>query len=95
MQLRWLILLLICITRPATAQPAPQPVDLLVDGGTAVTMDLQRHVFTDTAIAIRGDSIVAIGPRADMLARFLPARRLDAQASSSSRASSTVTITRR
>ena len=44
-----------------------------------MTMDPERHVVADAAIAIRGDSIVAVGPRLEMLARFSPAERLDAR----------------
>jgi 5-methylthioadenosine/S-adenosylhomocysteine deaminase len=38
-------------------------VDLLVTGATIVTMDHERRVIENGAIAVRGDSIVAIGPR--------------------------------
>jgi 5-methylthioadenosine/S-adenosylhomocysteine deaminase len=60
------------------AQPAQQPIDLLLDGGTAVTMDPALHIITDAAIAIRGDSIVAIGSRKDIDPRYAPAHRLSA-----------------
>jgi 5-methylthioadenosine/S-adenosylhomocysteine deaminase len=45
------------------AQQAKQAasVDLLVSGGTVVTMDKDRRVIPDGEIAIRGDSIVTIG----------------------------------
>ena len=75
----WLAQSLILIASPLAAQPLSSQVDLLVDGGTAVTMDPQRRVVADAAIAIRGDSIVAIGPRSEILARFSPAERLDAR----------------
>ena len=76
----WLTLSLICgAASPLAAQPPLEQFDLLIDGGTAVTMDPQRHVVPDAAIAIRGDSIVAVGPRAEMFARFTPTQRLDAR----------------
>ena len=39
-------------------------VDLIISGGTVVTMDKGRRVIEDGAIAIKGDKIVAIGTRA-------------------------------
>jgi 5-methylthioadenosine/S-adenosylhomocysteine deaminase len=53
-------------------------VDLLVTGGTVVTMDAQRRVIEDGAVAIRGDSIVAVGPRAEIESRFEAAQTIDA-----------------
>jgi 5-methylthioadenosine/S-adenosylhomocysteine deaminase len=36
-------------------------VDLLVTGATIVTMDSQRHVIENGVIAVRGDTIIAVG----------------------------------
>ncbi len=57
---------------------ANDKVDLLVTGGTVVTMDGQRRVIKDGAVAIRGDSIVAVGPRAEIESRFEAAQTIDA-----------------
>lgn len=71
------IAILLCIVSSSlSAQPAREPVDLLLDGGTVVTMDPARHIITDAAVAIRGDSIVAVGPRQDLDPRFAPTNRL-------------------
>jgi len=43
-------------------------VDLLVTGATIVTMDPQRHVIENGVIAVRGDTIVAVGPGVNSLA---------------------------
>ncbi len=43
-------------------------VDLLVTGATIVTMDPQRHVIENGVIAVRGDTIVAVGPDVNSLA---------------------------
>jgi 5-methylthioadenosine/S-adenosylhomocysteine deaminase len=62
--------------------PAGKPkekVSLLVEGGTVVTMDPARRVLEDGAIAVRGDTIVAVGSRAELEARFEPAQRISAQ----------------
>ena len=64
---------------PAKATPARGKIDLLVSGGTVVTMDAQRRVLEDGAVAVRGDSIVAVGSRAELEARYLPARRINAR----------------
>src|SRR6204780_4198361 len=58
---------------------AKDKVDLLVTGGTVVTMDSQRRVIEDGAVAIRGDSIVAVGPRAEIESRFEAAQTIDAR----------------
>ena len=57
---------------PAAARAAaqPRPVDLLVRGGTVVTMDGGRRVIEDGAVAVRAGRIVAVGPRAEVERRF-------------------------
>ncbi|MGD0401741.1 MAG: amidohydrolase [Candidatus Acidiferrales bacterium] len=75
-----LIIAIICVVAflfPPTAS-AKEKVDLLVTGGTVVTMDGQRRVIEDGAVAIRGDSIVAVGPRAEIESRFEAAQTIDA-----------------
>ncbi len=61
--------------RTATPQ---QAADLLIIHGYLVTMDPQRRVFADGAVAVRGRDIVAVGPSAEVQARFSAARTLDA-----------------
>ncbi|HMJ08896.1 MAG TPA: amidohydrolase family protein, partial [Pyrinomonadaceae bacterium] len=43
---------------------APLVCDLLILGGTVVTMDKDRRVIEDGAVAVTGDKIVAVGTRA-------------------------------
>jgi 5-methylthioadenosine/S-adenosylhomocysteine deaminase len=43
---------------------------LLLRGGSVVTMNEQFEVFHDGAVVIRGDSIVAVGPRAAIEAQY-------------------------
>lgn len=47
--------------------------DLLITGGTVITMDPERRVLHDGAVAIDGTRIAAVGPAAE-LARTHPAR---------------------
>ena len=41
-------------------------MDLLIAGGTVVTMDAKRRVIEDGAVAVSGDTIVWIGKRSDL-----------------------------
>ena len=44
--------------------------DLLIEGAIIITMDPQRRVLTDSAIAINGDRITAIGHTGDLQKQF-------------------------
>jgi 5-methylthioadenosine/S-adenosylhomocysteine deaminase len=65
-----------CFAQPTFAK---EKVDLLITGGTVVTMDAQRRVIEDGAVAVRGDSIVAVGSRAEIESRFEAPRSIDAR----------------
>jgi len=77
---RALLLLVACLPLCAPGLPAQskQSVDLLITRGTLVTMNPSRDIQEDGAIAIKGDTIVAIGPRAELSARFQPKQIIDA-----------------
>src|SRR6185295_17964825 len=62
----------------ATSQTRRQSVDLLILGGTIVTMDQTRRVIEDGGIAITGGRIVAIGPRADVERAYTSRQRVNA-----------------
>ena len=40
-------------------------VDILIEHGTLLTLNEDRHIITDGAIAIRADRIVAVGKTAE------------------------------
>ena len=53
-------------------------MDLFVKGGTVVTMDAEFRVIEDGAVAIEGDSIVAVGKRSDLESKFSKYKTIDA-----------------
>ncbi|MBL7502153.1 amidohydrolase family protein [Frankia sp. CNm7] len=61
-------------TLRAQTQPAlgatPRQVDTIISGALVVTMDAERRVISDGAVAIDGDTIAAVGKTADVLAAF-------------------------
>src|SRR5687768_471894 len=83
MQKRFLVafILLSMFTTPLVAQTRRQraePVDPLVLGGTIVTMDQERRVIPDGAIAVSQGRIVAIGPRAEIERDYTSRQRVNA-----------------
>jgi cytosine/adenosine deaminase-related metal-dependent hydrolase len=50
---------------------------LLIHDVTAITVDAERRVVTDAAIAVNGDRIAEVGKAADLLGRYPGAERLD------------------
>ena len=60
-------------------QNEPQAVDLLVRNAYVVTMDTERRVLTDGAVAIRNGSIVNIGPDREVGPQFKADRAIDAR----------------
>ncbi len=57
--------------------PDPQTADLLLAGGTIVTMDTTRRVIEDGAVAIAGQRILAVGPRAEVMAAYAAREVID------------------
>jgi 5-methylthioadenosine/S-adenosylhomocysteine deaminase len=55
------------------------PADLLIVGGTVVTMDAAYRLIDDGAVAIRGDSILAVGTRSELSAQYATQKTLDAR----------------
>jgi 5-methylthioadenosine/S-adenosylhomocysteine deaminase len=56
--------------------PSPQPVDLIILGGTIITMNDRGDVYPAGAIAIKDDTIVAVGPQPDILPHYWSREKL-------------------
>jgi len=61
------------------AETHPEKVDLLIVGGTVVTMNAARTIIEDAAIAVKGDAILAIGPGAEIKSRYSAPHTVDAR----------------
>ena len=57
---------------------AKDKADLLVVHGTVVTMDAQRRIIDDGAVAVLGDSIVAVGKSAEIESQYEAPKIIDA-----------------
>ncbi len=69
--------LLIFLLLFAFACAAAEPADWIITAHHAVTMDPARRIIDDAAVAVRGDSIVAVGTRTEITQRFHAKNRLD------------------
>jgi 5-methylthioadenosine/S-adenosylhomocysteine deaminase len=70
----WIFTVLLSVLSFAQKQPA----DLIVTHGIVVSMDPTRNIYEDGSVAVRGDSIIAVGPRADIEARYSPKQTINA-----------------
>jgi len=61
------------------SQPAREKADLIISGGTVVTMGQGREIRDNGAVVIRGDTIVAVGPSAEVEAKYQAAQTIDAK----------------
>ena len=63
----FLLLFVVLAAKPSLDAQTPAKeavsVDLLITGGTIVTMDADRRVIENGVIAVSGDTIIAIGPK--------------------------------
>jgi 5-methylthioadenosine/S-adenosylhomocysteine deaminase len=67
-------------TAAKTSSPGTrEQVDLLIAGGTVVTMNGDRLIVEDGALAIKGDALVAIGFRSDLESKYSATQTIDAR----------------
>lgn len=74
----FLILALIVTVMPFCASAAEQ-ADIIIRGGTIITMDPSLRVIENGAIAIRRERIAALGTAPEITAKYTAARTIDAQ----------------
>jgi 5-methylthioadenosine/S-adenosylhomocysteine deaminase len=74
----FLILTLIVTVLPFCASAAER-VDLIIRGGTVVTMDGSSRVIEDGAIAIRRERIVEVGAASEIASKYTAARTINAE----------------
>src|SRR5438874_10957098 len=67
------------ITASSSSQIRKDPADLIVTGGTVVTMNGQRAIFEDGAVVVKGDAITTVGPRAEIESKYLASQTIDAK----------------
>ena len=80
MTFRRSLLLALTLQFPALLwSQATQRVDLIVTGGTVVTMNGTRAVYEDGAIVVKGDTIVAVGSRNELEAKYVASQTVDAR----------------
>src|SRR5271165_2976103 len=75
------MLAVLCLTiasGAASGQNKKESADLLVRGATIVTMDEARRVLEDGAIAVKGDTILAIGPSKEIASKYGATQEIDA-----------------
>jgi 5-methylthioadenosine/S-adenosylhomocysteine deaminase len=74
------LLLLLTLQFPALLwSQATQRVDLIVTGGTVVTMNGTRAVYEDGAVAVKGDTIIAVGSRSELGTKYVASQTVDAR----------------
>ncbi len=56
-----------------------RPVDILITGGTVITMDPARRVIEDGAVAVVGERIEDVGLAGELQARYEPRRTINAR----------------
>src|SRR5437660_1329787 len=62
-----------------SSQPPQNRADLIITGGTLVTMDGMRSIYDGGAVAVTGDTIIAVGPRTEIEARYTASQKIDAR----------------
>jgi len=55
----------------------PIPVDYLFENGVLITMDRQRRIIPDGAIAVKDERVIWVGSGKDAAGRFAPAQRIN------------------
>jgi hypothetical protein len=73
-----LCLFLALVFDGSAAAPPREKIDLLIRGGTILTIDSQDRIIENGAVAIRGDQIVAVGTSSELDSRYKAGRTINA-----------------
>jgi 5-methylthioadenosine/S-adenosylhomocysteine deaminase len=71
------VTLLACWTLPSQQQPGGITVDMIWSARYVVTEDIQRRVIENGAVAILGERIFDVGPRAEIDGKYVARNRMD------------------
>lgn len=74
----WLLVLQVFFSLFLYGQSAKQSADLIATG-MVVTMDSSRSIYDDGAVVVAGDTIVAVGPRAEIEGKYEGRQTIDAK----------------
>jgi len=75
----WLFCALhVCFSVLSHGQTTKERADTIITGAV-VTMDGPRHIYDDGAVVVTGDTIVAVGPRVELEARYESRQNIDAR----------------
>jgi 5-methylthioadenosine/S-adenosylhomocysteine deaminase len=70
---------LLCTLLLCLFAQARDVADLIITGGTVVTMDGARTIVDDGAVVVNGDTIIAVGPRAELESNYQAKEDIDAK----------------
>ena len=73
------LIALAMLAAPLFTQTEKTKADLIVSGGTVVTMDRVRAIVEDGAVVIKGDTILEVGSRAELEGKYQAAQTIDAR----------------
>jgi 5-methylthioadenosine/S-adenosylhomocysteine deaminase len=68
----------VCCSIFVYGQAKKEKADTIITGGLVVAMDGGRHIYKEGAIVVTGDSIVAVGPRSEIEAKYASQHTIDA-----------------
>src|SRR6266403_1788969 len=69
----------VCVSILLYGQTTKEHADTIITGGMVVIMDGPRHIYDNGAVVVTGDTIVAVGPRAELEARYESRQTIDAK----------------
>jgi len=68
----------VCLCVVSARAQKKESADLIVTGATIVSMDGERHVWKEGALAVKADTIVDVGASPDVLAKYDSTQKIDA-----------------